>query len=273
MNNSTFPKISIIIPSYKQGMFLEETIVSILDQNYSNLEMILMDGGSNDNTIQIIDKYKKYFTYWISKKDNGQSDAINQGFKKATGEIVTWLCSDDTYLSGTLEYVGKYFNEYPEIDVLFGDVKSIDSESNVITELRGLKFSKRKYLSRIGTIPQPASFFKKSLLEKIGLLDESLNYCMDYDFFARIIFTDHNLLHVNISLATYRYHNLSKSVSGLNLEGGHNSTMIILQKKYSNENNYNLSVVKLSRIWFNFLRILKNIDRFLKYRKNYLVNK
>src|SRR5688572_23620138 len=109
-----WPRISIVTPSYNQGIFLEETLRSILLQNYADLELIVIDGGSKDNSVEIIKKYEPWITYWISEKDNGQSDAINKGFKKASGEIVAWINSDDLLTPGSLHKVAEYFTALPE---------------------------------------------------------------------------------------------------------------------------------------------------------------
>jgi len=113
-------KISIVTPSFNQGMYIEETIKSIIDQNYPNLEYLIMDGGSTDNTIEIIKGYEKSITYWETKKDKGQSDAISKGLRKANGEIFAWQNSDDRYLPGTFNYVAEIFENNSHIDVLFG---------------------------------------------------------------------------------------------------------------------------------------------------------
>ena len=117
-----FPKISIVTPSYNQAEFLERTILSVLNQDYPNLEYIIIDGGSTDGSVEIIKKYEKYLAYWVSEKDKGQSDAINKGFQKSTGDILAWLNSDDTYLSGTLFKVVKAFQENPNADLIFGNI-------------------------------------------------------------------------------------------------------------------------------------------------------
>jgi len=115
-----YPKISIITPSFNQGKYLEETIFSVLGQNYPNLEYIIIDGGSTDNSVDIIKKYENQLTYWISEPDNGQSHAINKGFMKATGGILAWLNSDDMYLPGVLDYVAKTIN-IEEPGIYFGE--------------------------------------------------------------------------------------------------------------------------------------------------------
>jgi glycosyltransferase involved in cell wall biosynthesis len=116
-----YPKISIITPSFNQGKFLEETILSIISQKYPSLEFIIIDGGSTDESVEVIKKYGQHITYWISEKDNGQAEAINKGFEKATGEIITWLNSDDLYEKDALLTIGKMFAESPDVDFIFGD--------------------------------------------------------------------------------------------------------------------------------------------------------
>jgi len=115
----TYPKISIVTPSYNQAEFLERTILSVLNQNYLNLEYIIIDGGSNDGSVEIIKKYEKYLTYWVSEKDKGQGCAISKGFEKSTSDILAWLNSDDTYLPGTFYKIAKDFRQNSEVDLIF----------------------------------------------------------------------------------------------------------------------------------------------------------
>ena len=121
-----WPRISIVTPSFNQGRFLERTILSVLNQNYPNLEYIVMDGGSTDESVEIIKKYENYLAYWISEKDNGQSDAIKKGFQKSTGEILAWLNSDDIYLSGALRGVAGFFRDGKGTEVVYGNRYIID---------------------------------------------------------------------------------------------------------------------------------------------------
>jgi glycosyltransferase involved in cell wall biosynthesis len=124
-------RISIVTPSYNQGQFLEETIKSVLSQNYPNLEYIIIDGSSTDNSADIIKKYEKHLAYWVSEKDNGQADAINKGFARATGEIFGWINSDDLYLPDTLHRVGEYWRTYPGCQFLTGDGEIFNAETDL----------------------------------------------------------------------------------------------------------------------------------------------
>ena len=122
--NKTYPKISVITPSYNQGIYIEETIQSVLNQNYPNLEYIIIDGGSSDSTVEVIKKYESKIDFWVSEKDKGQADAINRGFAKATGDILCWLNSDDYFFPDTLKYVASQLN-IEKKEILFGEVDHI----------------------------------------------------------------------------------------------------------------------------------------------------
>ena len=209
----SLPKISIIIPSFNQVKYIEETFLSIINQNYDNLEIIVIDGGSTDGSVNIIKKYEEHLHYWVSEKDHGQSNAINKGFSRASGEIVTWLCSDDTYLPNCLRIVGEFFNKNPKVDFLYGNVISINEHSITTNKIRNLPFSKIGFLNSVGSIPQPASFYKNSVLTKINLLNEDMNFFMDYDFFARMILSGSRFKSISNVLATYRYHYESKTIN------------------------------------------------------------
>lgn len=206
-----FPKISIITPSFNQGNYLEDTILSVINQNYPNLEYIIIDGGSSDNSVEIIKKYEGEIDYWISEKDDGQSDAINKGLKRATGDIVAWLNSDDLYLEDTLSTVSKIFSENPHVDLIYGDVLNFNENTGkesvwVVHEFEPLDFLKRTY------IHQPAVFWRNAVHNDVGYLDTSLYYQMDYDFWMRIFFKK-KTLKINKSLAKFRIHDTSKTSS------------------------------------------------------------
>jgi len=204
----TQPVISIITPSFNQGNYLEETILSVVEQKFTEFEYIVIDGGSTDNSTDIIKKYKDRITYSVSEKDKGQSDAINKGFCKATGEIVAWLNSDDMYFPYTLQYVADIFHNNPDVDLLYGDVEQL--YENGKTEYYKVKtFEPLDFLSRV-SIHQPSVFWRKKLLDEVGLLDENLHYLMDYDLWMSIFF-NYKTLKVDKLLSRFRIHSKSKT--------------------------------------------------------------
>jgi glycosyltransferase involved in cell wall biosynthesis len=205
-----WPKISVITPSYNQAAFVERTIQSVLNQNYPNLEYIIIDGGSTDGSVEIIKKYEDKLAYWVSEEDRGQSHAINKGFRRATGEIVAWLNSDDEYCSGALETVAKTFMAYEDIDLVFGNNISVDKKGRVLRNNRHTRFAFPALVVLGMTVFQAACFWKRSIFEKYGYLDESLRFCMDYEFFCRI--GPHIVAkHINKYLAKFRWHDEQKS--------------------------------------------------------------
>ena len=263
------PKISIITPSFNQAEFLEETILSIINQNYPNLEIIIIDGGSTDNSIQIIKKYEEFIDFWVSEKDNGQTHAINKGFKKATGDIITWLCSDDTYLSEALHTVGKFFTDNPKAEFVFGNTKAVNENGEILKEIKCLPFNILSFLARVNTIPQPASFYRRSILEKVGYLDETLYLGMDYDFFARIFLQKVKIYHINNFLATYRYHSNSKTVIGLSNDNQHHTILGGLAKKYTKIIGFRPLTIRICKVFYRLIKRIYNLKHYLKNRKTY----
>ncbi|MBN2378074.1 MAG: glycosyltransferase [Sedimentisphaerales bacterium] len=207
---TNWPKISIITPSYNQGVFLEQTIRSVLEQDYPNLEYIIIDGDSTDTSVDIIKKYDDKLAYWVSEKDNGQTDAINKGFKRSTGEIVAWLNSDDVYCPGTLQAVADAFLADPNLDFVFGNKLAVDENEITFRDDRHTRFSFAALILQGSILSQCASFWKRKLFEKHGYLDESLRFCMDYEFFCRI--GQHiKTRHIRKNFAKFRWHSDSKS--------------------------------------------------------------
>lgn len=184
--NSLGPLVTVVTPSYNQGRFIEETILSVLNQDYPNIEYIVIDGGSSDNTIEILRRYNKLLT-WISEPDRGQSHAINKGFRMANGEILCWLNSDDTFVPGAISKVVECFVKDPGTSMVYGLV-NIVSEAGELTEqpTRNDPFDLWSvvYFSQI--IYQPAAFFLKEAIVETGYLDENLHWCMDWDLWVRL---------------------------------------------------------------------------------------
>ena len=207
------PKITIITPSYNQGQFIEDTILSVINQNYPNFEYIIIDGGSTDNTVDIIKKYESSITYWVSEKDLGQSNAINKGLKLATGDIINWINSDDILIEGALAKVASYFNKNPNSIIVHGRIEYFGDSSSFSTNLP-LKNIKTRYLAHI-CMAQPATFFKKKLIDEHGFIDESLHFSMDTDLYVRAAL-NYDLTQVNDVFAKFRLHKSSKSISDFN---------------------------------------------------------
>ncbi len=181
-----WPRISIVTPSYNQGQFLEETIRSVLLQGYPNLEYFIMDGGSTDGSLEIIKKYEKWLTYWVSEKDGGQSFAVNRGWERVTGAVIAWLNSDDLYLPGTLHIVAQAYNENPKSIVICG--RAIISDENLRTKSvkRPYTFDLERFLLG-GCVPgQSSVFIAKKVFREIGGLDESFHQSLDRDYWVRI---------------------------------------------------------------------------------------
>lgn len=205
------PRISIIVPSYNQGPFLERTILSILNQDYPNTELLIIDGGSNDNTIDIIKKYEEEIQYWQSEKDSGQSDALNKGFARATGDIIGWQNSDDVYLPGALSRAVEVFLVRPKTDIVYGNRLDIDENDNIIGKSIFTKFSYFNLKYEGILLGTQSTFFRKNILEEIGLLQTDLHLAMDYEFFLRALHHGKKFHHIPFYLGAMRRHSLAKT--------------------------------------------------------------
>ncbi len=186
---NNWPKVSIVTPSYNQGDFIEETIRSVLLQGYPNLEYIIIDGGSSDNSVEIIERYSQWLTYWVSEADNGQANAINKGFKRANGEILGWLNSDDTFLPHTLANMAAYTKVYPDAVMWIGACNLSNTVGNVLEVVEPRNITPQGIANwwYEGFFYQPAAFFSATAFEEVGPLDESLYFAMDLDLWLKMI--------------------------------------------------------------------------------------
>jgi len=254
-----FPKLSIVVPSYNQANYLEETLLSIIHQNYPNLELIVIDGNSTDHSIEIIKKYEQYISYWVSEQDRGQSHAINKGFERATGEWLAWMNSDDCYLEGALHQVFTKL-QHESSDFIFGYCSvggSLDTAKVYLDQL-----NLRNHLSDIlkffyhikYIIPSQSVFVRRTLVEKVGLLNENFHYCMDLDWYARMYLANARILECPIIYSFFR----------INLETKTGSQYLKMQKEaieIAEKYAINLS-----------LRNKNNLKRLIRYHVNFIMN-
>lgn len=215
-----YPKISIITPSFNQGPFLEQTILSVLNQHYPNLEYIIIDGGSSDKSLEVIKKYDHCLAYWVSEPDNGQSHAINKGMAIASGDWVGWLNSDDYLLPDALISIIRVANNHPETDWIIGSTVIVNSEGMEQSVIAPRCSNGPWYdfvdVRRSKTdIPQPSSFWTRTASLVAGSLDESLTYAMDHEYWGRLAYNGYRPLCIDSKLTAFRVHQSSKTSEGL----------------------------------------------------------
>lgn len=208
-----WPKVTIVTPSFNQGQYLEETIRSVLLQGYPNLEYIVIDGGSTDNSVAIIRKYEPWLSFWVSEPDQGQADAINKGFAKSTGEFLGWINSDDYLYPGVIMRVIEAFRTDGGVDMIYGDVDYGWPEKNIVNRLFGEQIEFIEMLRTIRVpIPQQGSLWRRSVIDRVGNLDARWQVVLDQEFFTRVA-EKCRIRYLPIVMGFFRLHENSKSIS------------------------------------------------------------
>lgn len=201
--------VSIVTPSYNQADYLDETIRSILEQDYPSVEYLVIDGGSTDGSVDMIKKYANRLAYWVSEKDSGQAEAINKGLRRAKGEILAWLNSDDYYLPGAISAAVRCFEENPDVGMVYADMLAVDGDGQAINVLKYKQLSLEDLLC-FQIIGQPSVFFRRSAFEKAGLLETTFHFMLDHHLWIRIA-QQGRILHVPQVWSAARYHPQAKN--------------------------------------------------------------
>ncbi|MFN2197138.1 MAG: glycosyltransferase family 2 protein [Anaerolineales bacterium] len=209
--SAAHPLVSIITPSFNQAPYLEYTIQSVLRQEYPHLEYLVIDGGSTDGSLAILEKYAGRFAWWVSEADHGQAEAINKGFRRAKGEIIAWLNSDDLYLPGAIHQAVAALHQNPEADMVFGDALTIDSTGKPLNELRFGDWGLEEF-KKFRMICQPAVFMRRKALPPDNLLDESYHFMLDHQLWLNIA-SRHPVRHAPALWAAARHHPQAKNAA------------------------------------------------------------
>src|SRR5215216_964493 len=211
MTDSSLPLVSIVTPSFNQARYLEATIQSVLSQDYPSIEYMVVDGGSNDGTVDIIKKYESKLAWWVSENDKGQTDAINKGFARANGEILAWLNSDDTYEPDAVSAAVKYLQQHTKVGMVYGNCNFINETGRVIGKFGSAQTSYRLLRQGYSHIPQQTMFFRSSLWKQVGPLDPSFYFAMDYDLWTRMAARS-EIKYVPQTWANFRLHTSGKTI-------------------------------------------------------------
>ena len=234
------PLVSIITPSFNQAKFLRETIDSVLSQDFPNLEYIIIDGGSSDGSLEIIQEYENRLSYWESTPDKGQTDAINKGFARAKGKYLAWLNSDDVYLPGAVSEAVGYLEEHPGVGMVYSDCTFIDAQGKNIGQFPAAQTDHARLRRGYVHIPQQASFFRADLWHKVGPLDPSFYFAMDYDLWVRLAKQSPLVYLPGHTWASFRLHGDAKTIAADDRcwpemlrvhfrEGGHRLSPIVIK--------------------------------------------
>ncbi len=207
------PRISIVTPSYNQACFLGRTIRSVLNQDYPNTELIIIDGGSNDGSLDVIRQYEDWISYWVSEPDRGQTHAINKGIEHATGDLIGYQNSDDIYVTGAFQALARAYQERGECGLFYGNSCLIDEQDNLLDEIRLIR---ARFFHQVFLGPQvhnQAAFWTRKTQEAVGLFDESYRFDMDYEFFSRVLERGIPACHIRQRLGGFRLHGDAKTAN------------------------------------------------------------
>lgn len=210
MSDFYFPRITVVTPSFNQAPFLERTILSVLNQDYPNLEYIIIDGGSTDGSVELIKKYEKSLSYWVSEKDDGQSQAINNGLKRASGEWIAWQNSDDIFYPGTFHALANAVRKKTQLSLIIGNMNLIDEYDQIINDLKYVTPTYHSLLAEGMVLTNQAAFWRRDVHEKIGYFNEGLHYGFDYEWFLRVLQVG-RAFHVNQTWGGLRMHSQTKT--------------------------------------------------------------
>ena len=213
MPDHNLPLVSIVTPSFNQAPYLEETIRSVLEQDYPRIEYMIVDGGSTDRSISIIEKYADKLAWWVSEVDRGQTDAINKGFGRANGQILAWINSDDTYQLGAVSAAVKYLQEHPEVGMVYADCNFIDEGGHVIGKFGAAQTDYKRLRQGYVHIPQQTMLFRAGLWHALGPLDPSFYFAMDYDLWVRIAAHTEIKYLPGQTWANFRIHTSGKTIA------------------------------------------------------------
>ena len=267
-----FPRISVIMPVYNAEAYLDVAINSVLSQNYPNLEFIIIDGGSIDNTLSIINNYKNRIDILVSEPDYGLNHAVNKGIILATGTYINWLNADDFYFDKCLLSVGEFIVNNPDVDLLYGDAAHVDFNGALISWHGAIPFDKEHLIHRRNYIPCQAAFFRKDCLSYIGLLNTKLKWCGDWDFWKRFAEIEaFKILFINQKLAAWRLHDATIT-SG---NGSSKQMYLSALENIKSTRKYSKKIFTLLEIkYFLFLIIgLMRLRSTLRGLRNLLQNK
>ena len=207
--------VSVVVPNLNKGQYLQECLESIIRQDYAEVEIIAVDGGSSDNSIEIFEKYRSHLSELIVEQDNGQAHAINKGFRKSSGEIVTWLNSDDIFLPDAINTVVETFTENPSLDLMYGNGLFIDERSRALRAFIEVEpYDRYRLLNCSDYIMQPTAFYRRRALEQIGYLDETLHFAFDWDLWCKLALLSDSVQYVQPFIAATRIYPSTKTASG-----------------------------------------------------------